>query len=387
MGPKILTVDDSKTIRLIVTRAFKSFACEIFEAADGVEGLTIAQREQPDIIILDLTMPVMDGVEMLTKLKSDPGLRSIPVVMLTAESGRENVLRIAKLGVRDYLIKPFKEELIVERVGRIIDLKTRSEVTTRVKRFDDPLHILVVDDKPAIIEQVQSAVAGTPWTVQGASQPGQAVDACAQAIPDVVLVSLSLPENAAFILFQMFRANVRTKAIPIVGLSVKTAIDEQARAQQMGFNGMITKPIDLDDVQLKITRALNLDTSHKYLQTRESALVLVLPENFGPVVASNVSLHLRHKVCEAVDAGLNRLVVDMGQLKNADVTLVKLVISVIAICTELDLSYRLIGSQAVSGECKNYEETKDWQFTSSFEEAIASFEGKTPAPVAALAGE
>src|SRR5664279_4425911 len=120
MGPKILTVDDSKTIRMIVARAFKTFACEIFEAADGVEGLTMAQRERPDIIILDLTMPIMDGVEMLTKLKADTELRSIPVVMLTAESGRENVLRIAKLGVRDYLIKPFKEELIVDRVGRII---------------------------------------------------------------------------------------------------------------------------------------------------------------------------------------------------------------------------------------------------------------------------
>ena len=117
MGPKILTVDDSKTIRMIVGRAFKTFACEIHEAADGVEGLTVAQRERPDIILLDLTMPIMDGVEMLTRLKADQELRSIPVVMLTAESGRDNVLRIAKLGVRDYLIKPFKEELIIERVG------------------------------------------------------------------------------------------------------------------------------------------------------------------------------------------------------------------------------------------------------------------------------
>jgi two-component system cell cycle response regulator len=101
MGPKILTVDDSRTIRMIVTRAFRGFACEILEAGDGVEGMAVAQRERPDIILLDLTMPVMDGVEMLTRLKANPDLRGTPVVMLTAESGRENVLRIAKLGVRD----------------------------------------------------------------------------------------------------------------------------------------------------------------------------------------------------------------------------------------------------------------------------------------------
>jgi two-component system, cell cycle response regulator len=379
MGPKILTVDDSKTIRLIVARAFKSFACEIFEAADGVEGLTLAQREQPDIVILDLTMPVMDGVEMLTKLKADPELRAIPVVMLTAESGRENVLRIAKLGVRDYLIKPFKEELIVERVGRIIDLKAKSEAAVRAKRFDDPLQVLVVDDKPAIVEQVQAAVAGTAWAVRGASQPGQAMDSCTQILPDIVLASLSLPDNAAFMLFQMFRANARTKAVPIVALSVKTATDEQVRAQQMGFSGIVTKPIDFDDVQLKITRALGLDTSHKYFQSRDGVVVLMLPACFNQTVASDISLRLRHKVCEAVDAGLSRLVLDMSALDSAGMTLIELGITVIELCGEFGMSYSLIGSEAVNRECKNYEETKDWQFSSSFEEALAAREVTTPA--------
>jgi two-component system, cell cycle response regulator len=376
MGPKILTVDDSKTIRLIVARAFKSFACEIFEAADGVEGLTMAQRERPDIIILDLTMPIMDGVEMLTKLKADADLRSTPVVMLTAESGRENVLRIAKLGVRDYLIKPFKEELIVERVGRIIDLKAKSDVITRAKRYDDPLQVLVVDDKPAIIEQVRAALVGTPWTVVGVSQPGQAVDSCSQSLPDIALVSLSLPEGAGFILSQMLRANVRTKGIPIVALSVKNAGDEQTRAQQLGFNGIITKPIEFDDVQIKITRALGLDTSHKYFQARDGVLVLMLPSNFNQAVANDITTHLRHKVCEAVDAGVNRVVIDMSPVKTADVTLIKLGLSVIQLCVELDVRYSPIGSAAVCSECKNYEETKDWQFTSSFEEALAVLNGK-----------
>ena len=64
--------------------------------------------------------------------------------------------------MRDYLIKPFKEESIVERVGRIIDLKAKSELITRTKRFDDPLQVLVVDDKPAIIEQIQAALSSTP---------------------------------------------------------------------------------------------------------------------------------------------------------------------------------------------------------------------------------
>ena len=316
MGPKILTVDDSKTIRMIVGRAFKTFACEIHEAADGVEGLTVAQRERPDIILLDLTMPIMDGVEMLTRLKADQELRSIPVVMLTAESGRDNVLRIAKLGVRDYLIKPFKEELIIERVGRIIDLKAKNEVAARIKRFDDPLQILVVDDKPAIVDQIQFCLTGTPWRVSGVGQAGQAVDFCSQNLPDVILVSLSLPESSGFMLFQMFRASMRTKSIPVLGLSVKTAVDEQTRAQQLGFTSIVTKPIDATDLQIKITRALNLDTSHKYFQHKDNLLMLSLPSVFNQLVANDITAHLRHKISEAVDAGLNRLIIDMSQLNS-----------------------------------------------------------------------
>ena len=95
------------------------------EACNGEEGLAVAAREKPDLIILDVTMPIMDGVTMLTKLKEDPELKSIPVVMLTAESGRENVLQIAKLGVRDYLVKPFKENQLIEKAERIVSLQKK----------------------------------------------------------------------------------------------------------------------------------------------------------------------------------------------------------------------------------------------------------------------
>lgn len=378
MGPKILTVDDSKTIRMIVARAFRPFACEILEAADGVEGLAVVKREKPDIIILDFTMPIMDGVEMLTKLKSDAEARTIPVVMLTAESGRENVLRIAKLGVRDYLIKPFKEDLIVERVGRIIDLKARTEVQAKAKRYDDPLHVLVVDDKPAILDQITSGFTDTKWTVHGLAQAGQAVDYCSQRLPDVILVSLSLPENSGYMLFQMFRASVKTKSLPILAMAVKTATEEHARAQQFGFTGIITKPIDVEDLKHKITRALNLDTSYRYFERRDGLLVMSLPANFSPAVANDVSTHLRAKVCEAVDSGINRLVINMGQLRSADVNLIKLGLGAIQLCQELDMKFILIGSDVVCSECKNYEETKDWQFVATFEEAIGVLNAKTP---------
>jgi CheY-like chemotaxis protein/anti-anti-sigma regulatory factor len=127
MRLKVLTVDDSKTIRMVVKKAFQPFDCEIFEGENGVMGLAIAAREKPDLIVLDITMPVMDGKEMLAKLRGEPTLKDIPVIMLTAESGKDNVMEIVKMGVKDYMIKPFKGEELIQRVNKIVKLEPKKQ--------------------------------------------------------------------------------------------------------------------------------------------------------------------------------------------------------------------------------------------------------------------
>jgi CheY-like chemotaxis protein/anti-anti-sigma regulatory factor len=136
MALKVLTVDDSKTIRLIVRKAFQPFNCEIVEAENGVEGLAAAAKVKPDLIILDITMPVMNGVEMLDRMKTDADLKNIPVIMLTAESGKDNVLNIVKKGVKDYMVKPFKGDDLIERVKKIVTLEPKTEEVIEEKRAD-----------------------------------------------------------------------------------------------------------------------------------------------------------------------------------------------------------------------------------------------------------
>jgi DNA-binding response OmpR family regulator len=144
MALKVLTVDDSKTIRAIVKKAFRPFACEIIEAENGVEGLVAANREKPDLIVLDITMPVMDGIEMLQKLKADAEMKMIPIIMLTAESGKDSVMQILKMGVKDYLIKPFKGEQLIARAEKLIRLiPQEDEALTEAK----PAKLFVTNEK------------------------------------------------------------------------------------------------------------------------------------------------------------------------------------------------------------------------------------------------
>jgi two-component system, cell cycle response regulator len=373
MRYKILSVDDSKTVRIIIKKAFKLYDCDILEAANGVEGLALATKETPDVILLDVTMPVMDGVEMLTKLKSDPALKGIPVIMLTAEGGKDNVLKIAKIGVRDYIVKPFKEDLLVQKVGRIIDLKPITDAPAKAKSIFDPAAILVVEDKPVILTQIQDGLKHTPWQVNGVSTTGEAIDFCGRSPVDLVLISLSLPDEAAFTLFRVLRTNLKTKYTPIFGLAVKTDAAAQQQAQQVGFTGIATKPLDMPELEGKIAKAMNLDTSERYFKCQEDLFIMRLPEVCTAGVVNDVSTYLKGKVSEAVDSGISKAVFDLHEVKRLDMTLIKLLLTAMQTCREVALQFTLVGSGAIVAECKGYEDTRGWQFHETIEEARQSF--------------
>ncbi|MEO7597621.1 MAG: response regulator [Opitutus sp.] len=384
MRYKILTVDDSKTVRIIVRKAFKTYDCEILEAGNGVEGLALAAKENPDLILLDVTMPVMDGVEMLTKLKSDPALKGIPVMMLTAEGGRDNVLKIAKIGVRDYLVKPFKEDVLIEKAGRVIDLKPLSETPSKAKSIFDPADILIVEDKPAIIQQIQEGLKHTPWKVHGVAAQGEAIDFCSRTPPDLMLVSLSLPEDSAFTLFRLIRTNVKTKYTPVFALVVKTETAQQQQAQTVGFSAIITKPIDLGDLETKMAKAMNLDTSQRYYAVEGDSMIMRLPENCSPAVIAEAATYLKPKFAQAVDAGHNKVVIDIHQLRSLHMGVIKLLFQAMQTCRELAMQFALVANPQIISECKGFEDTRGWTFYDSLEEAKANL-GKSASPQLAAA--
>jgi len=386
MRYKVLTVDDSKTVRIIVRKAFKPYDCEILEAANGVEGLAVAAKENPDLVLLDVTMPVMDGVEMLTKLKADPALKGIPVIMLTAEGGRDNVLKIAKIGVRDYLVKPFKEDVLIEKCGRVIDLKPIAEAPAKVKSISDPADILIVEDKPAIIQQIQEGLRHTPWRIKGVSTQAEALSQLTLTPPDLILVSLSLPDEAAFGFFRHVRTNVKTKYTPVFALVVKTETAQQQQAQTVGFSAIITKPIDTAELEAKIAKAMNLDTSQRYYATEGEIMVMRLPENCAPAVLAEVAGHLKPKFAEAVDAGFSKVVIDVHQIKSLHMGIIKLLFQAMQTCRELAIQFALVGNPQIVSECKGFEDTRGWTFYDSIDDAKTNLGKSTPAPQLASVG-
>jgi two-component system cell cycle response regulator len=370
MSIKILTVDDSRTIRLIVTKFMTPYDCTVLEADNGVVGLAVASREKPNLIILDYTMPVMDGFEVLSRLRADPDLKATPVIMLTAEAGRDTVVKIARLGVRDYLIKPFKGEALVERVSRVVELKLKNAGPKKSKRYDDPIGILVLDDKPAIVAQVQTGLADTPWKVTSAADAKAALEQCAAPGVDLVLASLSLPDDGAYSFFQTLRSQANTASIPVLGMCVRTATEDQKKAVQAGMAAVINKPIDAADLKAKVCRILALETSYRYFQQRDGVLSLVIPKDFTPGVAQDVSSHLEGKLTGAVEEGGDKFVIDLTEVETASLPVVELILSAIQAGAKLSLRNAVVATEAITKQCGNYAESQSWLFAGTFEQAL-----------------
>jgi two-component system alkaline phosphatase synthesis response regulator PhoP len=113
---KVLVVDDEEYIQHILNFSFGAEGYEVVTAADGEEAVAKARNEKPDIIVLDIMMPKMDGYEACRKLKSDPKTKDIPVILLTAK-GRDVDRKLgSEAGADDYVVKPFSPGRLIERV-------------------------------------------------------------------------------------------------------------------------------------------------------------------------------------------------------------------------------------------------------------------------------
>jgi two-component system chemotaxis response regulator CheY len=117
---KILSVDDSSTMRRIIAGAAGVMGIETLGAANGAEALKILEAESAHIsvILLDINMPGMSGLELLKKIKADPRWAAIPVMMVTSESERQNVIEAIQAGASSYLAKPFAPEDLIKKIAQ-----------------------------------------------------------------------------------------------------------------------------------------------------------------------------------------------------------------------------------------------------------------------------
>lgn len=138
-----MIIEDDINIRHILNRLLKkNFECEVVEAENGEIGLSLLSSSTPDLILLDLSMPVMDGFQVLERIRANSNIKDIPVIVCTALSNGKIVSKLAELGISDYLLKPIDIDDSVKRIQKIIN-KEITAAGIEVPAIEE--HVIIVD--------------------------------------------------------------------------------------------------------------------------------------------------------------------------------------------------------------------------------------------------
>ncbi len=245
MKRKVLVIDDEPDIREIVRLYLCDEGYEVIEAGNGQEGILKAQQQKPDVIILDIMMPGINGFEVAKHLKDDPNTKDIPIIILSVLAQDSQY----RQGILDYISKPFRQEELVNTIHKIfekVDGKT-------VKRT-----VLVVDDDPDIVDIIAICLKDNHMLAEKAYNGPEALDMVKRKKIDLILLDINMPGMNGFEVIKKLKENKATCDIPIVVLTgTYISEDDKKHGLTLGVAKYLTKPFSADDLVKEIKGALN----------------------------------------------------------------------------------------------------------------------------------
>ncbi len=203
--PTVLVIDDDPTAHELMCRFLDKQGLHMVGAASGEEGLRLAKELRPAVIMLDVLMPGMDGWAVLTELKADPDLASIPVIMATILDDR-NLGFV--LGATDYLTKP-------------IDWERLASLLQKYRCAHPPCPVLVVEDDADLRYLMRRMLEQEGWVVAEADNGRVALDRVAENRPELIVLDLMMPKMDGFTFIEALRQHEAWRVIPIVVVTAK----------------------------------------------------------------------------------------------------------------------------------------------------------------------
>lgn len=246
MKKKILVIDDEADIREIVRIYLEEEGCEVIEAANGQEGILKAQGIKPDLILLDIMLPGINGFEVAKHLKDDPNTQSIPIIILSVLAQDTQY----RQGILDYISKPFKQEELIATVRRIFE-----KVDGRIQKKT----ILIVDDDKDIVDIISICLKDNNLSVLKAYNGQEALEKLKTENVDLILLDINMPGMNGFEVIKHVKSNPDTCEIPIVVLT-GTYISENDKTHglTLGVAKYLTKPFSADDLIREIKNAIHV---------------------------------------------------------------------------------------------------------------------------------
>lgn len=264
MSARVLVVDDlAPNIRILEAKLSTEYY-NVLTAMSGAEAIEAAQRDNPDIILLDVMMPEMDGFEACRRLKADPAVSHIPVVMVTALSDMADRIQGLEAGADDFLTKPVNDLALFSRVRSLVRLKmTMDELKLRRQtgeRFGhsqaesemsaDGAAVLVIDDNSSDANHMNRHI-GERLNVTFEADAAAALELAATVAYDLIIVSMDHRGADPLRLTADVRSKPASRQTPILLVAEESDAERVAKALEMGVNDYILRPIEPSELNAR----------------------------------------------------------------------------------------------------------------------------------------
>ncbi|MEM9422344.1 MAG: PleD family two-component system response regulator [Pseudomonadota bacterium] len=283
MTARVLVVDDLAPNVKLLEAKLRAEYFEVLSALSGEEAIEIATAQQPDIVLLDVMMPGLDGFETCRRLKADGTTCHIPVVMVTALDQQADRLAGLEAGADDFLTKPVQDVALFARVRSLSRLKQMTDELRHrhargaelgaitVGNADEPeqgeSHVLVISDDP-VIDGLNAEVDGLPGRVEFEyhSDARAALDTIRVKTPDLIMIDLSLESYDPLRLCSAIRSFEGSRLLPLLALARETEMRRLVRALDIGVNDYLMRPVDSQEMAARVKTQLRRKRYVEYLR-------------------------------------------------------------------------------------------------------------------------
>lgn len=266
MSARILVVDDIEPNRRLLQAKLEAQYFDVTLADSGAAALECVEHNLPDIILLDVMMPGMDGYEVCRRLKADPKTKYIPVVMVTALSDAEDRIKGLDAGAEDFLTKPVDDFALMSRINALLrynavafELRQRQATGVRsgaVEEINDeelnsPARIFVIDDNPRASARIASTLREQGHTATTLLEAGNMGNLSERRV-DILILSLSAQAYDPLKLVAHFKMNEATRAISIILTCDTDDRTLAAKGMELGASDVIFAPFDRQELLARI---------------------------------------------------------------------------------------------------------------------------------------
>ncbi|HKG74519.1 MAG TPA: PleD family two-component system response regulator [Aestuariivirgaceae bacterium] len=267
MTARVLVVDDIlANVRLLEAKLTAEYF-EVHTAMNGVDALESVQRVKPDIVLLDVMMPGMDGIEVCRRIKGNPQTHHIPVVMVTALDQPDDRVRGLEAGADDFLTKPVSDLALFCRVKSLVRLKMLTdELRSRAAAGEsmglvkvveqdvlgqEPGKILLIDNRNNLLARIKGTI-GKRHEIKSLDDPQLALFEATENGYELIIVNLDFDNFDGLRLCSQLRSLERTRQVPILIIVDPDDHERLLRALDMGVNDYLLRPVDKQELMARV---------------------------------------------------------------------------------------------------------------------------------------